>query len=333
MKKRIALMLVMATVLVLFGCGALQEETAVTGETGTPTILPTEIAQPTQETLPPIPEEMVCLDEVIEGSDIQMTLEEDKILLHENGLELELSTDGVLGYRDGYVMAVLQMESIVMDGKVYVDGKVCESFLSKEGEDQPSLFHGMMFLASEILDAVQQPEASEFNRKLLAEISLPASMGIEIPHIDMSRFFYTKSLSDYPDALKAELEELGYAHAILYTYGEYVVLSEGQMMDQLLSDQARRSYPQLKHLELEKMTVGEYKKLRAEVDQQNSIDALSEEEKTFASEKGIELSDMLHLKKIFYGEYMNQSDETLKAALKEYYQADIDYLKDVAQTE
>ena len=59
---------------------------------------------------------------------------------------------------------------------------------------------------------------------------------------------------------------------------------------------------------------------------------LSEEQKAFAAEKKLETSDMWHLQRVFdqvnWGDFMKETDETLRATLEEYYETDITFLRD-----
>lgn len=158
-------------------------------------------------------------------------------------------------------------------------------------------------------------------------------MGIETPHINMGRYFSENPLENYPDALKAELESMDYGHAFLYVYGEYLVISDSKMMDRVFIETVRQSSSEFDNVPLESMTVGEYSRLRRALDQQISIDNLTEDEKAFAEEKGIVLSDFSYLRSVFYSDYRNQSDDALKAVLEGYYQNDINYLKDAAGRE
>lgn len=338
MKKLLSLLLALSLALTLFGCD--QRETEPTEmesvETTQATELPTETTEITEETQPPIPSGMVCLEDVIAGSDIVMTVEGEKIKLEEDGLVLELSMDSNLGYRKGYVMVALQDNPVLVDGKVCIEERFCKNILGTEEREQPSLFYGMQFLAKEILVAIDQPEISRFNEKLVAEVARPGSMGIDLMEIDMSRYFHANPLSNYPDALKAELEGMGYGHAALYTYGEYTVLTGARMMDSLLIAQARELYPELADVDLSELTIWEYTKLGQKLDHEISIQTLTEQEITFAEERQIHLDDLRYLRKWFdqqyYGQYMEQSDEALKAALEESYQFNYDYLESAASS-
>jgi len=338
MKKLLSLLLCLVLTSALFGCNRgeadpTEIERIETTQATEPSVETTEATEATEETKSPVPEWMVCLDDVIAGSDILMTVDGNRIVLEEDGLVLELSTHWDLVHRDGYVVAAMRRAPMIWDGKVYVNERFCNDTLGVGELEKPTLFHQIRFYAGEILDAIDAPEASEFNRKLLQQVLLPTSMGIEAPHVDMLRYFHEDSLADYPDVLKAELASMGYGHAFLYVYGEYQVISDSKMMDRNFIKSVRESAPEFEDVPLESMTVGEYSKLRREMDQIIAYEEMTEEQRTFSEEKGITLGDIARLRKVFYSDYMNQSDDVLRAALEDYYQTDINYLKDAAGRE
>ena len=172
MKKLLSLLLSLSLALILFGCGRGETEPTEleSVEATQVTEPPTETAEVIEETQSPVPEGMVCLEDVIAGSDIVMTVEGEKITLEEDGLVLELSTQWKLGHRNGYAVAALQSAPQILEGKVYVEEWFCKYFLGAEELEQPTLFHQIQFFAGEILEAIEEPEASEFNRKLIQQV-------------------------------------------------------------------------------------------------------------------------------------------------------------------
>ena len=307
--------------------GVNQIPQSLIGELDLDAYLPTEPAETIPETtvpettLPQTPAESVNLNELIAGSDVELSVEGSAITLNEDGMTLELSTDSLLAYRNGYVAAVLKDIPTVIGGNVYVHEDFCNDFLCAEEAEQPSLFHGVLFFAEEILAAIDGPEASAFNQKVAADVLLPSSRGIETPNVDMLRVFSTSPLSGMPEILAQELERLGYENPEQYTYGEYSILSGAQTLAQAgISDDAET-------------TVAEYQRRQRARDQQTALDELTEEQKAFAAEKGIELSDLTQLRKVFYGAYMEQTDEALKQALEEYYAMNLSALRDMAEAD
>lgn len=333
MKKMTVLILTAVLVCGLFGCGAESAETTDPIQTTAPTqtTAPAENTVP-ETTSPQIPDGSVCLDQMIEGSDIEMTCEGQKIVLSEDGLTVELSTDSLLVYREGYVAAVLKDIPMVIGENVYVHEDFYKDFLCAEEAEQPSLFHGVLFFAEEILAAIDAPEASAFNQKVAAEVLLPSSMGIELPHVDMGRAFQNRLLSEYPDVLAQELAGLGYENPTGYTYTEYAILSGAQTLAQagITADMAAG-------IEYDpNMTVSEYYRELALLS--GSVwDGLTDAEKEFVTEQQIELDDWRYLHREFdrqyQGEYMNQPEETLRETLIGYYEFDLSYLRSMTESD
>lgn len=321
MKKIFALLLTASMTVALFGCAGGPAETTFPDETTIPSTAPMETTIPEttvpETTLPQAPAESVCLDQMIEGSDITITREGETILLSEDGLTVELATDSLLVYRDGFVAAVMKSMPVIIGGNVYVHEDFYTGFLCKEDDPQPSLFHGVLFFPEEILSAIEAPDASAFNQKVAAEVMLPTSMGIEAPHVDMDRVFQATPLAEYPEILAAELAGLGYADASAYTYSEYAILSGAQALAQAGISNSNET------------TVAEYTQRQRSKAKQQFIDGLSEEEKAFAAEKQITFTDLAELQKAYPDGYMDRSDDSLKSALEGYYATDIAFLRDM----
>ena len=131
MKKTIAILLTAVMSVSLLGCGKEPIQTSAPPET-TAAAVPTETTVP--ETTAPvvIDDSMVCLDEVLEGSGIEIHIQGDGILLTEDELTLEMNPDSPLVYRGGYIAAVMDASPILAGGKVYVPERFVEDFLRRE---------------------------------------------------------------------------------------------------------------------------------------------------------------------------------------------------------
>ncbi len=270
--------------LILVGCtftGALEsqpEETIPPESTTVPTTEPTE----------PIPSQiqnrsLLPLEPMLEGSAISYSLDGDTITLSEDGLILELRLDSRFLQHNGRLVGSMGFAPMVYQGQIYVHSKFGQNFLLA-GQETPSLFHGMLFSTEEIQAALDDPDGSAFHRKLLAEVLLPSSMGITIPHVDSARRFQDTPLNE---ALIADLESRGIADASQYTYTEY------QLLTGTLTQRP-----------------------------QNQAD-FDEETLAFLREKDIHPNDVWYLYKWFQGQYQNQSDQALKEALESCYRSDL----------
>lgn len=328
MKKMMLRLLIALLICSLFGCGTASPETTAPTETTEPvqTTVPVEETTVPETTLPQPPAGTVSLGEMIAGSDMELTVEEGTITLSEDGLTVELTTDSKLVSREGYVVAVLAKRPLIIGQDVYVQEDFFHDFLCRDNDfrtdgDQirPSLFNGVKFFAGEILDALKEPETAAFHQKLLAQVLLPGSMGIETPNINNDRVFQTQPLFEYSQVFIQELTDLGYEDAALFTYSEYEVLSGAQTLAQagISSDY--------------QTTVAEYTWQQREQSWNQFVNGLSDEEKAFAQAKQITLSDLLRLDRVFYGGYMDQSDDALRDALEEYYAAALGYLESLSQ--
>lgn len=262
------------------------------------------------------------LSELIAGSDIQMTVEGETIILSENGLDLELEIGSTLAHRNGYIAAVLKHSPRLIEETVYIHESFYHHFLNKQWEVSastelmmPSLFNGMLFFREEVTDAVDSPDGSVFQKKMLEQILLPVSMGIETPHIDMTRIFQPGMLADKPAALTQELINLGYADAANYAYGEYVILANAQTCAQAgISDN-------------DEMTVWEFHRHQSMQGREEFWESLTDEERAFMDRFDLVADDYLFLRNEYSGSYMDKSEDELKTILTEYYEMDLAYLR------
>lgn len=314
MKTFITLTLVALMLLTLCACGQQAPETTA------PTTLPVETTIPIETTLPePQPSETtapaelssyVCIDELQRVSDIIQIVDGENIILLENGLRLELSTDSDLAYREGFIAAVMKAAPMIVDGSVYIHKDFYQDFFCKDGTDLVSMYHGVLFFPEEIIAAIDNPEG---NKMILSEILLPTSMGIETPHINMRRVFQPGMLADKPASLTAELNSLGYTD--ITTYGEYVILLDAAPCEKLGVTAGAG------------MTYRQYLDKQRTEDREETMKNLSDEEKAFMEQYGIVLDDYLFLKNEYHG-IPDKTEEELRAILTEYYEMDIAYLRD-----
>lgn len=262
----------------------------------------------------------VRLDRLLEGTDIRMAVDGETITLSEDGLVLEFSPKSLGIRRNGFVVAAMEKMPRLLDGVVYVYEQAAQTLFVRESGI--SLFHGTLFFPDEILNALNQSDASAFHQKLLNEVLLPTSMGIETPHIDMDRVFQSQPLSELPEELAEELENLGYENPEHYTYSEYTLLSGAQTMKQANMIH-KLTGPEWRDEDPNQVSVAEYTAWERSQSWQTYVDSLSEEEKAFAQEKGIELEDLSYLDRLYNGAYLRQTDAVLKQTLEEYYAAEM----------
>jgi len=326
--RRIGILsLVIMLLLTMMACNVSTEDNNLSGSDATDTSNSAEEQLSTSESMgQQVPDGTICLTEALSESSIEIILDDNTIQLLEDDLVFTLSTESVLCRRDGYIVAVMHTFPVLIDGKVYVDEDFFKSFLQGNHE-QPSLFHGTWFFAGEILTALDQPEGSAFNQKLLQEVLLPTSMGVTVPRIDLLRVFQSNTLDNYPDSLKGELAVLGYENAGSFTYTEYEILSGGQTLAQANMGFVQNSYPELKNVSMDEMTVAQFRSWQRDQTKQNAINALAETDIAFMEEKQINADDYLCLIRDCFEAPALQSDSAIYSALEGIYQADLDYVK------
>ncbi|MBQ9536111.1 MAG: S-layer homology domain-containing protein [Clostridia bacterium] len=263
-------------------------------------------------------------------SDITVEKAENAVFLVEDGLRVRLSADSVFIYRNDRIIAAMKDKPVLVDGSWCAPMSFYDDFLCAGGAKTPSLFNGTPYFAAEVLTALYGTADAAFAQKLLAAVSLPASMNIEEKHINMERIFTETPLTEFSESLIAEMHRFGIENPEGLAYGEYAVINGAQTLASAGMSAVTERYPELSEADPNEMTVAEYTAWQRERDRQSYEDGLSAEEKAFAAQKGIALSDLSFLNKYFYGSYTEKDDAELKAALTQYYAADIAYLKELA---
>lgn len=337
MKKKIALLLALVLTLSIAGCGGTPAETTLPPET---TVLEATIPETTvpettiPETTAPVSltDGMVNLTELLKDTPIQIEVEGDQIKLSEDGLVMELAADFQYVVRKGKIVAPMKMPPMILDGSVYIDEWFYNAMMCRDGEDQPSLFYGAYFFPQEVLDALDDPEGSEFNKKVLAEAVAPSSMGIELPNIQQGRIFDPQPISNLPSILSEELTKMGYDNPEDYAYTEYDIINGSRTLAQMGLRELIRLHPEL-HLNAAKTSYIEFQLMERAILNQEALDRMTDEERAFLEEKDICMEDVRTLNKEFHYCYMDQSDEALRELLIKYYEWNLDYVENRASYE
>lgn len=308
------------------------------GETTAPTTVPV-VANPVETTLPPateppvteptkpIPETHVCLNDLLEGSDITITVEGNNIYLDEDGLVLRMSTTRMAVFRDKYIVGHMEGYPITWGDKVYIHSRFFPYFFCKEGINKVSLFYSIDFYGEEILSALEDPFGSAFNAKLCAEVLLPQSMGITTPHVNMGRVFDDRYFYDAGSLVLNDMKRYGYDYYYLNADGEkeYYVMSEYYaILDGQTCEKAGISWA-----DDPSMLVGEYERLREkEMHQEYYDEYYPAEELAFFFRKEIHSSDSYNVQRWFGDDFMLATDEALRELIETHYLTNLDSLAD-----
>ena len=335
-----ALVLCVVAIAVMVGCtftGAL--DTTEPEETAPPTesTEPVETTEPTEALSQNIPDDFVRLDALLEGSDIEINHDNWIITLTEDYYELKLLKNSRNVYRvynmQGLIMAVMAEVPLIIDDIVYVHEDFYHDFLCYYGTKEPSLFHSCVYLSEEIVGALSlsDPTSNAKAMKILEAVTDPSSMGIETPRIDMSRVIQTGTGIPMTTAIRDELRAIGASNYkrenLCYTESEIVNNSVSVQSAGLAS--FMKNYPELKDISPDEMTVAQYKYWTSYYDTLKGYSNLSAERKAFLEEKGIRYDDLFYIRKFYYDDYINCTDEELREALETGYEVNFGYILDM----
>lgn len=270
-----------------------------------------------------------CLSDLEACSDISIDQTDQGVILTEDGLYLHLRADTVFIYRGNHIVGSMQKKPVLEDGQWYAPMDFYDHFLCGKDGAVPSLFHGTLFYAQEVLAALSGDGNAAFNQKLLASVRLPGSMGIKTPHLDMFRIFVNTPLTEFSPALSEEMLRCGFSNPDQMTYSDYVIVSGTQTLTSAGMASVVKTHPELKGTDPNTMTVAEYTTWEKNHGQQQYEETLSDAAKKFAAEKEIQLSDLGYLNRCFPGAYMDKSEEELKGVLTDYYQTDLQSIQEM----
>ena len=273
--------------------------------------------------------EYFCLSDLETCSDISIDQTDQGIFLTEDGLYLHLRADTVFIYRGNHIVGSMQNKPVFAEGQWYVSMDFYDRFLCDKDGAIPSLFHGTLFYAQEVLTALSGDGNAAFNQKLLDSVLLPGSMGIKTPHIDMFRIFVNTPLTEFSPALSEEMLRCGFSNPNQMTYSDYVIVSGAQTLTSAGMASVVNTHPELKGTDPDTMTVAAYTAWEKNHGQQQYEGTLSDAARKFAVEKEIQLSDLGYLNRCFPGAYMEKSEEELKAVLTDYYKTDIQSIQEM----
>lgn len=200
MRKKIALFLALTCLLsLLTGCGQKEpegKEPVQEVETpAVPEVPPEEVSIP--EEVPPHKDGYLTLEEILEKTRLFYAFEDGKLSLVEDSFQIDLFVEDKMIYRNGYITGSMKQPLAVEDGVVFLPEDFYEDFLLN-GQDTASLYHGLLFFPTEIVEALDRPEVYA---KVLEQVELPRSLGIETIKLDMGRIYDPQNRQSLGSAL------------------------------------------------------------------------------------------------------------------------------------
>lgn len=289
---------------------------------------PEEVSAP--EEVPPHKDGYLPLEELLEKTRLFYAFEANKLSLVEDSFQIDLFVDDKMIYRNGYITDSMKKPLAVEDGVVFLPEDFYEDFLLN-GHDTPSLYNGIRFFPTEVVEALDEPEVYA---KVLEQVELPRSMDIETPNLDQKRIFNTSDLEGYTMLLE-QLRADGWENPEDLTYGEYQAIWDSQTLDEAGYDEKMYGYKDFlkayPHTDPSTETVKAFSAWMSERTVQGQLEGISPENMAFLVEKNIRPEDVHWLQKDFYDSYPQQPDETLKEFIEAYYQMGVDQVRSQAE--
>ena len=277
-----------------------------------------------------------CLQDICRSGGIAMEEQGDRILLREGGLTVELGLGDRYLRREGHLMNSMAAAPVRRDGLIWVSPDLLLSLLTGGEAVTPSLYRAVYFFEEEAAAAIQDPEAEE-SRRILEQIALPTSMGIEAVRVDRSRLFQNTPIADLPASFGADMAAFGFADVSDLCYTDYEVAAGVQTLQRML-DLLYEAEPDLAPYSPydpscapEVWTLGDYNAWQSEesrggkwaaagLDPGNPSDL---ERIRFLEERDILPGDVSILRKEFQNDYMVRTDQELREVLEAAYQIEL----------
>lgn len=277
-----------------------------------------------------------CLQDICRSGGIAMEEQGDRILLREGDLTVELQLGDRYLWREGHLMNSMAAGPVRRDGLIWVSPELLLSLLTGGEAVTPSLYRAVYFFKDEAAAAVKDPETEE-SRRVLEQISLPTSMGIEAVRVDRSRIFQDTPIAELPESYGADMAAYGFTDASGLCYTDYEVASGAQTLQRMLellyqAEPGLAPYsPYDASCDPEVWTLRDYNLWQSEESRGgkwaeaglDSSDPADLERIRFLEARDILPGDVSILRKAFQNDYMERTDQELREVLEASYQIDL----------
>ena len=187
--------------------------------------------------------------------------------------------------------------------------------------------------ASEILNALEKQTRSADSlttaeKAILNDVLLPASMGITIPNINISKIVQTADVYTLDEVFSESLEEHGVFRSHM-TFSEYEEIESTWLLPEDFIEATKFSYPELQDVDMSTWTYGMYSEYIKQKDEERFLARFTSEELRALKKRGIRIDDLSILLSSYHtiDNVLAQSDEDLKATIESAYSFSIENLR------
>lgn len=187
---------------------------------------------------------------------------------------------------------------------------------------------------ADIATALEYGEtASGAYAKVLDDVLMPASMGIEIPHVDPSRIQQTVDVYTLDSAFAEALAAHGINRKSM-TYSEYEEIENTWLLSDYVIESAKRAYPELASVDMSKWTYGKYKAYYIARDHEIMMSEIAPQQLQELAGRNIQVADLGYLLKEYHTieNVLSQPDEELKSILEMAYEFTLSKVQSEAST-
>ena len=178
------------------------------------------------------------------------------------------------------------------------------------------------YMPAEIAEAIEHKNMRSMEyTSILNDVLLPASMGIEIPNINLESVYQTVDVYTLDASFSTALADHGIIRTSM-SYSEYEAIENTWLLPDDMIESIKRVYPELALIDMSDWTYGDYKNYSKEADYENALDGISAEQISSLEMRNIRIADLHYLIKEYHTieSILAQSNSALKQTLEDAYQ-------------
>jgi len=184
-----------------------------------------------------------------------------------------------------------------------------------------------LYQASEVVEALAQLQAGNknVNTRLLDDLLMPTSMGIQTPNINVKRIANNVPISELSSVFVDSLVDHGVEANDSMTYSEFKAIEATWPLTGESISILKELYPELSNVDMSSWTYGMFEAYCSQADMSNLTKRFSDEQLRELDDRGILIRDTFYLLKEFHDPetILAQSDETLRSVIEGYYRANL----------
>lgn len=181
-------------------------------------------------------------------------------------------------------------------------------------------------VALALMNVSSKGSRAKAQASILEDVLLPASMDIDIPHINMEKVVKEVRIATLAPEFQEELVAHGVEMTEDMTFSEYERIENTWLLSEETVKIAKILYSELADIDISKWTYGQFQEYYTNRDREKLIGRFTLAQKDELDRRGVQTSDYMYLFKEYHTteNILRQTDEALKETIEGYYQFALD---------